>query len=325
MAVLNWEVHSPPYYVGANVARELRGFVGDSLASSKADGLINYFGLADVYSWNDGFTYTAEGAPAVTFAASGASYGGRYHTDYDSLDTLNFDTLEPVLQAETRVALDLDDALVPYRFSSRISTLKASLDADAMARYGADGQGVTDAVAALKSAWDAASATTPSVCASVALREATRISEDGFTALSFGDATVYPHQQVQSDMQFLSRAITQSSNGKPHQAAGSIANIDLNGLASILSEPGFATELLHHDPAYERISWGAQGQLTTPIDLYDAWHELSSAKAGAVLQEQIDHLKQVRAHTAPIYRERIAGLIAVADDVAAELEAVAAC
>ena len=41
MAVLNWEVHSPPYYVGANVARELRGFVGDSLASSKSDGLID--------------------------------------------------------------------------------------------------------------------------------------------------------------------------------------------------------------------------------------------------------------------------------------------
>ena len=73
MAVLNWEVHSPPYYVGANVARELRGFVGDSLASSKSDGLIDSFALADVYSWNDGFTYTAEGAPAVTFAASGAS------------------------------------------------------------------------------------------------------------------------------------------------------------------------------------------------------------------------------------------------------------
>ena len=325
MAVLNWEVHSPPYYVGANVARELRGFVGDSLASSKADGLIDYFGLADVYSWNDGFTYTAEGAPAVTFAASGADYGGRYHTDYDSLDTLNFNTLKPVLQAETRVALDLDDALVPYRFSSRISTLKASLDADAMARYGADGQGVTDAVAALKSAWDAASATTPSVCASVALREATRISEDGFTALSFGDATVYPHQQVQYDMQLLSRAITQLSNGKPHQAAGSIASIDLNGLASILSEPGFATELLHHDPAYERISWGGQGQLTTPIDLYDTWHKLSSVKAGAVLQEEIDHLKQVRATTAHVYRERISGLISVADDVTEQLEAVAAC
>jgi hypothetical protein len=157
------------------------------------------------------------------------------------------------------------------------------------------------------------------------LREATRISADGFTALSFGDATVYPHQQVQLDMQLLSRAITQLSNGKPHEAAASLANIDLNGLASILSEPGFATELLHHDPAYERISWGGQGQLTTPIDLYDTWHELSSAKAGAVLQEQVDHLKQVRASTAPVYRERIDHLIAIADDVAAQLEAVAAC
>jgi hypothetical protein len=214
---------------------------------------------------------------------------------------------------------------MPYRFSSRVSTLRASLDADAMARYGADAQGVTDAVASLKTAWDAASAATPSTCASIALREATRISEDGFTALSFGDATVYPHQQVQFDMQLLSRAITQLSNGKPHQAAASIAGIDLNGLASILSEPGFATELLHHDPAYERISWGEQGQLTTPIDLYDTWHELASADPGDVLQGQIDHLKQVRAQTAPVYRERIDRLIAIAHDVTEQLEAVAAC
>ena len=164
MAVLNWEVHSPPYYVGANVARELRGFVGDSLASSKSDGLIDYFGLADVYSWNDGFTYTAEGAPAVTFAASGASYGGRYHTDYDALDTLNFKTLKPVLQAETRVALDLDDAADAVPVLEPRLDVEGELDADAMARYGADGQGVTDAVAALKSAWDAARAATPSVC-----------------------------------------------------------------------------------------------------------------------------------------------------------------
>ena len=70
---------------------------------------------------------------------------------------------------------------------------------------------------------------------------------------------------------------------------------------------------------------GGAGQLTTPIDLYDTWHTLSSVKAGAVLQEEIDHLKQVRATTAHVYRERISGLILVADDVTKQLEAVAAC
>ena len=325
MAVLNWEVHSPPYYIYANVARELRGFVGDSLTASKKDGLIDYYGLADVYSWNDGFTYTAQGAPAVTFAASGPDYWGRYHTNYDSLDTLNFKTLKPVLQAETRVALDLENTLLPYRFGSRISSLQASLDPEALARYGADAQGIDDAITGLRAAWGAASVATPSVCASTVLREATRISDDEFTALSFGDATVFPHQQVQLDMQMLSAAINQLSNGRPHRAANSIASTDLNSLASILSPPGFQEELLHHDPGYERLSWGAQGQLTVPIDLYDMWHTVAAAKAGTVLQPEIDELKTVRAQTAVVYRARIDGLITTANAVSAQLEAVVDC
>jgi Iap family predicted aminopeptidase len=325
MAVLNWEVHSPPYYIWANVARELRGFLGDSLTASKKDGLIDYYGLADVYSWNDGFTYTAQGAPAVTFTATGPDYWSRYHTNYDSLDTLNFKTLKPVLQAETRVALDLESTLMPFRFGSRVSTLKASLDPEALARYGADAEGIDDAIAGLRAAWVAASVETPSVCASTSLREATNISDDEFTALSFGDATVYPHQQVQLDMQMLSAAINQLSNGRPHRAANSISSIDLNSLASILSPPGFKTELLHRDPSYERLSWGAQGQLTVPIDLYDMWHTVAAAKAGTVLQTEIDELKTIRAQTAVVYRARIDGLIASTDAVAAQLEAVAAC
>ena len=325
VAVLNWEVHSPPYYVYANVARELRGFVGDSFTASKQDGLIDYYGLADVYSWNDGFTYTAQGAPAVTFTASGPDYWGRYHTNYDSLDTLDFNTLKPVLQAETRVAVDLEHTLMPFRFGSRISTLKASLDPEALARYGADAQGIDDAITGLRAAWDAASVATPSVCASTALREATRISDDGFTALTFDDATVYPHQQVQLDMQLLSAAVNHLSDGRPHLAANSIAGIDLNGLASILSRPGFQEELLHHDPSYERISWGAQGQLTVPIDLYDMWHTVAAAKAGAVLQPEIDQLKAIRTQTAVVYRARIDALIATVNAVAAQLNAVTDC
>ena len=134
MAVLNWEVHSPPYYVGANVARELRGFVGDSLASSKSDGLIDYFGLADVYSWNDGFTYTAEGAPAVTFAASGASYGGRYHTDYDALDTLNFKIVE------TDPAGGDPCGARPGRHPDAVPVLEPRLDPASELGPGGDGQ-----------------------------------------------------------------------------------------------------------------------------------------------------------------------------------------
>ena len=325
MAVLNWEVHSPPYYLGAGVPRELRSFLAGSLASSQADGLIDGFGLSEVYAWNDGFTYTAEGAPAVTFAAAGPDYWGRYHTDYDSFETLDFEALESVLQAETRVALDLDDTLMPYRFGGRIKNLEASIDPASMARYGADAQGVADATARLKAAWQAAKDATPSVCASMALREATRISEDELTALSFFDDTIYPHQQVQLDLYLLAATIRQLSHDRPQKAAGSIARIDLNGLAPILSRAPFLEEQMHHDPGYDRISWGAQGQLSDPIDLYGVWHKVASSRPRTDFDQQIERLRAARAATIPVYRARIDGLIASVNDVAAELEAVAAC
>ena len=125
-------------------------------------------------------------------------------------------------------------------------------------------------------------------------------------------------------MQLLSRAITQLSNGKPHQARFDREHRPER--ARVHPERARVRDgVAAPRPPYERISWGEQGQLTTPLDLYDTWHELSSANAGSVLQGQIDHLKQVRAQTAPVYRERIDRLIATAHDVTMQLEAVAAC
>ena len=325
LAVLNFELHSPPYYLGAGVARELRPFLRGSLADSRSDGLIPFFGVEEVFAWNDGFTYTAEGAPAVTFAAAGPDYGARYHTDYDSIDTLDFPSLAPVLEAETRVALDLDGTLMPFDFSNRIANLGRQLDTPTMVRYGADADAVTEAFARLVDAWAGAADVSTSTCASGHLREATRISTDELTALTFGDATVYPHQQTEVDLRFLDTAITRLEGGRRKAAMAEIGSIDLNGLASILSREAFDTELLHHDPDYANISWGAQGQLSNPIDLYDTWHELAMGGLGGDFSDQIAALEGAQDDTLPVYRDRVTALAATLNDVAAELEATAAC
>ena len=67
-----------------------------------SDGLIEGYGIHDVFSWNDGFVYQARGAPSVTFGATGDDYWARYHTDYDDLASLDFASLAPVLEAEAR-------------------------------------------------------------------------------------------------------------------------------------------------------------------------------------------------------------------------------
>lgn len=328
VAILNWELHSPPYLLGAGVARELRSFVRASLSASQAKGLISGYQLSEVYAWNDGFTYTAAGAPAVTFGASGPSYGRRYHTDYDSLDTLDFAGLAPVLEAETRLALELDASLVPWDFSSRIRDLAAHLDVTAMKAYGADAGAVRGAYARLQDAWTLAQATTPSACVAGEVREAVRISEDELTALSFWDDTVYPQELAQWDLSLLDLAIAQLEAGRWKAALGTITNVDMNFLAPIFSRPGFDAEQRHHSPGYVKISWGGQGQLTEPIDLYDMWHAIASTSGpapGGDFTTEIAELTSIRDGLVPVYQARVDGLADTLDEIAARLEAVVAC
>jgi Iap family predicted aminopeptidase len=327
VAILNWEVHSPPYLLGVSLPRELRPFVSTSLSASQADGLIDGFDLSEVYAWQDNFTYTAEGAPAVTFGASGWDYWTRYHTDYDSIDTLDFPALAPVLEAETRVALDMDGALAPYDFKKRTHHLRDHLLTEVMRTYGADADAVEAAYDRLVTAADAARAIAPSVCAAELEREALRVSLDGFTALSFLDDTVYPHEQAQWDLGMLDAAIASVKAGDWAEARSAAENVDLVSLATVLSREAYEVELLHHDPDYENISWGGQGHLSDPLDLYGLWRDLGRAAngKGADRPAMLDELREARAYVLDVYRDRVTELATTMDTISAGLEAAAAC
>jgi len=327
VAILNWEVHSPPYLLGVSLPRELRSFVAGSLSTSQADGLIDGFGLSEVYAWQDNFTYTAEGAPAVTFGASGPDYWSRYHTDRDSIRTLDFEALLPVLQAETRVALDLDGELAPYDFGKRINHLGGRLDEETMRAYGADADAVLAAFDRLVAAWATARTEPPSVCALGHQREALRVSLDGLTALSFLDDTIYPHEQSQWDLWMLDDAIASVRTGDWAAAQESATWVDLNSLAQILSREAFEVEQLHHDPGYENISWGAQGQLSEPLDLYGLMRALGKASRGGPADPGawLADLRDARRYALGVYRDRVSQVAETLDQVAVELEAATTC
>ncbi len=280
-----------------------------------------------MYAWQDNFTYTAEGAPAITFGASGPSYWSRYHTDYDAIDTLDFPSLLPVLQAESRVALDLDGALAPYDFGTRIRHLRRHLDAATMRAYGADAEAVSTAVDRLVSAWRAAKRAPGSSCAFGHEREALRVSLDGFTALSFLDDTIYPHEQSQWDLAMLGAAIAGIRHDRWAAAQRAVGAVDLNGLAAILSRASFDVEQLHHDPDYEHISWGAQGQLSEPLDLFAVYRALGKAGSGGPTDPTgwLRELRTARRDALGVYRDRVTEVAATIDAVAAELKAVPSC
>lgn len=327
VAILNWETHWPSYPLGVSMPREMRPFVATSLEGSVADGLIGGFGVSEVWAWQDNFTYTAEGAPAVTFGATPGGYWTRYHTDYDAIDGLDFEALQPVFQAEVRVALDLDGALAPYDFGKRLRHLAPHLVDAAAGAFGADGEALQTALGSVSAAIDGLDGVVSSTCTYGHEREALRLSLDRLTALSFLDDTIYPHEQSQFDAAMLTSALASVKDGDWASAHDALTWVDLTSLADILDREAFDVEQLHHSPGYERLSWGAQGQLSEPLDLFGVYRHLAKAARGNVGDPESwrVELKDARAYAIDVYRARVDEITATLDAMATELEAAAAC
>ncbi len=327
VAVLNWEVHAPPYPLVVNLSHELLATTRASLFDSQTGGMVGLAKLYDVFSWTDGFVYEATGTPSMTFAAVGVDYWQRYHTDYDSLDTLNFPSLLPTFRAEAKVALELDKEVIPYAFDSRVAAIGATLDAAVMDRYGADSAGVTSALAALGAAASAATDAPYSECAFDRTRAAARILEDEYTSLHVNEGTVGPHQQVQQDLVNLEGTIAWLAQGNANNALAALGYVGTNGFAAVESRELFDLDLLYRDPNYEKVSWAGEGQFPPLLDLFDVWHSIS-AKGQAGMQDFSAEIAELSSHVPSeiaVYRERIDQVTGILDAATAELEAVALC
>lgn len=327
VAAINWEVHSPPYRVSAAVSYEIRGVVTGALDDAQGAGLIGGYGAADVFSWNDGFVYQAAGIPSVTFAATGNDYWTRYHTDYDTLDSLDFTSLEPVLAAEAGVALDLDRPQVPYGFEGRLRSIASSIDPATIERFGGDADAAQGAYDRLSAAWDQAKSIPYSTCSMRAIRSAVGTGENRLTALFLGEGTSYPHQQAEVDLVGLSDAIDALERGHWRDALAALSRVSMNGQAFDSSRPAYRRQLKVRSPGYPKLSWAAEGQYPLLLDLYDVTHGIRArGRAGAQrFKAQIAVLRKQRRAQSRVYRQRIDELAAVMDTVAGKLEAAAAC
>jgi hypothetical protein len=325
--VLNWESHAPPYPLTVNLSHEILASTRASLFDSQTGGMVGLAKLYDVFSWTDGFVYEATGTPSMTFGAVGVDYWQRYHTDYDSLDTLKFPSLLPTFRAEAKIALEIDKAVIPYAFDSRIQSIGATLDVAVMDQYGADSAGVTAALAALSQAATAASSAPYSACAFDHTRAAARIIEDDYTSLHVDEGTVGPHQQIQQDLVNLEATIAWLAQGNAKNALAALGNVGTNGFAAVESRELFDLDLLYRDPNYEKVSWAGAGQFPPLLDLFDVWHSIHAKGQAGVsdFSPEIAELSSYVPSEIAVYRERIDQVTAILDGATAELEAAASC
>ena len=244
-------------------------------------GTIPSYNIKAVNCWNDQWTFTAAGVPSMYFRARTPEYGYKwYHTDFDTIDLMDYDYLATINKLTFGIASRFAEggAVLPYDLSARAAELDGAVDGDALKADGADEATVDALEAAIArfvkraDAYQARAASIPARRAAVAnvlLLNVEKRLNKAFTALDAWDTTVYPHAQVQYDIEQLDAALTALTDPVDAAAATSAledVGITLNALS--FSYDNYKMQLAMHAPGYPGgLFWGAQGHLSPYLDV----------------------------------------------------------
>jgi len=282
---------------------------------------------APVYCWNDQWPFAAEGIPGMRLGTSNPTYSSLYHTNYETIDLVDYTYLAKIAKFIFRTEWALENGLLPYDLPARAKTLAASVNGDALMAAGADAGTVArlvDDVAAFSAACDAYDAGKGSIKqverANCKLLRIEKIIHDEFIALDCWDYTIYPHQQVFRDVQKLnaSLAALDATVIDPDAAAGPLWDVGQMYYGLMFSYDAFVDDQQRHDPSYYRIAWGGQGQLAPYLDLVAEYDQIYAGDyAGAEAS-----LTEVRDSELSLLGERLAHMADVLEDVTPRIEAI---
>jgi len=253
-----------------------------------------------VWSWNDQWTFTAAGVPSISFWSQDDSYLGYYkhsiyHTQYDVPALIDYGFLgtQNKFQFELVKALSACGVL-PLDLEARANELAGTLDTAKLIDDGANACTVhrldkalakfTKAAADFNAAKGDISARAKGV--NTRLLRIDRALNRGLTALDWLDNTIYPHQQVQHDLEQLNAAVealqAEPADEAAAQAAIGAVNYTVYGL--YFSHDVYKQELTHHQTDYPLVTWGGQGQLAPAVDLMPTYHKIGVDNAAALAE-----------------------------------------
>jgi hypothetical protein len=312
-------------YMGTSV--DLAQWAADT-ADANPDLLPNSYEVSTpVSSWDDQWPFTAVGVPAITVEASTPFYESHwYHTQYDNTGIMDWEYLAKINKLVFRLAqkLDggLDDGVLPYDLKTRSEDLAATVDADELVAAGVRPALVarlSDDVDAFVAACDAfadRAGAIPVARYPMVDKQLMRIEKaimGNFTALDAWDATVYPHQQVLWNIQYLDAAIAALDQATPDTAAAleSIAGVDRNWIAVNFGRFSVDYNLGLLSPGYDKLCFAELGHLPPVIDLTRAYHRLESGHVARPLAT----LQSARAAQVPVLSTRLHRMARVLEKV----------
>jgi hypothetical protein len=224
-------------------------------------------------SYHDQWPLVAAGVPSISLNGKPAAwYAPFYHTNKDVQELIDWSFLAQNTKLMFRFAKGLDGGLLPYSPKARADDLAANYSGATLVADGADATvvGAMDAAlgrfAAEAAAYEARKAAIPAkrvTGVNTGLLALEKKLNSAFTALDVWDGTVYPHQQVQWDLEYFNAAIGELSKVNPvaAKATGALDNLGFTWYGPYFSDEVYERELWRHAPGFPRLTWGAQAKL----------------------------------------------------------------
>jgi Iap family predicted aminopeptidase len=251
-----------------------------------------------VSSWNDQWTFTAAGIPSVKLGTYSDEYDKAYHSNFETSALVDWAYLAKIAKFAFRAVERLDGGLLPYSLKARADDLAAAVKKDELLAAGADAAAVSrlaasvDAFRRAAAAFERSAETIPTNRIESVDRDLLGIEKAinaGLTALSPADddATVYPYQAVLNDIQGVNGALAALRAAKPDVGAAlkALAGTSLTRLGIVFSYPVYLKHIARLDPGYDRITWGAQGQLPKPLDVMPQYRKIQAGDYAGALAE----------------------------------------
>lgn len=252
---------------------ELVGWARRVCRRAEADGLLPHgWQIGKPSTWTEVWTFLAAGVPGINVSNFSKEYSRTlYHTQYDTIDRVDFDYLARLTRVMARFLLEADadpEAILDYRARAR-DLRRARFDRGLEVLERARGRAAFVAVGR------------------------------GLYGLDAKDEPAYPHEQTARDVELLEQGLEAVRAGKRALAARRLADAGLNHLCADLSEEAFRREHRRRGRNVPRACWAAQGDPATGANL---WRELASLRGepgarppGPWLERSLErHLRRAR-------------------------------
>jgi Iap family predicted aminopeptidase len=274
----------------------------------------------------DAFQTALAGVPSVNFdARGGADEFGVYHTQYMTANLIDWPAVNGIAKYLFRVQNDADSGLLPYGLESLADDLAAAVSPADLLNAGADSGAVSrfqkalvrfQAAAAQYEAGKDSIPTRAYPLANTALLQVERLLNSNLTSVDNPVAfdTLYPHQQVFGDVQYLNQTIAALQQAQPDTAAalkalGNAGTFTPFGLD--LSHSVYQFELTQVAPHYSGLTWGAECHLAPWIDVIPQYDAIQAGTWGA---HTVAQLKAMRNMDLRVLNSRLNDITATADE-----------